>query len=189
MKKLFVIAAAALMGLTASAQNLKFAHVDFQALVVVVPEYAQAADALAAAQKDAQENLNEMLEEYQKKAQAYEKNAATWAQTIRESKEKELGSLQQRIQEFQQDIQGELQQMQQKSMVPIQQKVDDAIKAAAKEGGYIYVFDRAQMVYIDETQSTDITPVVRKALGIPEDRTPESVQAELQARAQELGMN
>ena len=40
------------------------------------------------------------------------------------------------------------------------------------------------MLYIDDKLSTDLTPAARTALGIPEDRTLESLQAELQAKAQ-----
>ena len=47
----------------------------------------------------------------------------------------------------------------------------------------MYVFDRQSALYIDDTQSTDLTPAARKALGIAEDRTLESLQAELQAQA------
>ncbi len=189
MKKLLLIAAAALVSLAASAQDQKLAHVDFQAVVFVVPEYAQAMTELAVAQKDAQDNLDEMLEEYQKKVQAYEKNQSTWSQTVRESKEKELTNLQQRIQEFQQDIQQELQTMQQQKIAPVQQKVSEAINAEAKKAGFLYVFDRSTMIYIDETNSQDLTQAVRTALEIPDDRTIESVQTELQAKIQELGLN
>ena len=40
------------------------------------------------------------------------------------------------------------------------------------------------MIYIDPAQAIDLTPEARKALNIPEDRTLESLQAELQAKAQ-----
>ena len=41
------------------------------------------------------------------------------------------------------------------------------------------------LLYIDTKQSTDLTPAARKALNIPDGRTLESLQAELQAQAQE----
>ena len=40
-------------------------------------------------------------------------------------------------------------------------------------------------LYIDPAQSTDLTPAARKALSIPEDRTMESLQKELQAAAEQ----
>ena len=69
-------------------------------------------------------------------------------------------------------------------MAPIYQKAQEAVGKLAKEGGFVYVFDRQSVLFIDDTQSTDLTPAARKNLGIAEDRTLESLQAELQAQAQ-----
>ena len=59
-----------------------------------------------------------------------------------------------------------------------------ALEKLAKEGGYIYVFEKASMLYVDETQSVDLTPAARKALNIPDGRTLETLQQELQAQSQ-----
>ena len=69
-------------------------------------------------------------------------------------------------------------------MAPIYQKAGDIVKELAKKGGYIYVFDVNTPLYFDASQSDDLTPAARKALNIPDDRTLESLQAELQAQAQ-----
>ena len=58
------------------------------------------------------------------------------------------------------------------------------MKDLAKQGGYVYVFDVGSLMYYDDAQSTDLTPLARKALGIADDRTLESLQAELQAQQQ-----
>ena len=57
MKKIFVVAAAALLTLSASAQNLKFAHVNYNELVMLMPEADAARTQMAAAQKEAEETL------------------------------------------------------------------------------------------------------------------------------------
>ena len=41
------------------------------------------------------------------------------------------------------------------------------------------------MLYIDEAQSTDLTPAARKALSIPEGRTLETREQEMAARQQQ----
>ena len=86
--------------------------------------------------------------------------------------------------EFEQSIQQELAAKQNELMAPLVQKAQDTVNSLAKAGSYIYVFDTAQMLYIDPAQSTDLTPAARKALNIPEGRTLETLQAELQAAAQ-----
>ncbi|MDD6151918.1 MAG: OmpH family outer membrane protein [Bacteroidales bacterium] len=183
MKKFFVFATMALAGITAFAQP-KFAHVNLNELVQLMPEMDEARTAMNASSKEANETYMAMVEEFNSKAQAYQQKASSWTPAIRESKEKELNEIQGRIQEFQESIQAELQQQQQQLMAPIYKKASDTVNAIAKEAGYIFVFEVSQLIYVDAQQSTDITPQAREKLGIPADRTLESLQAELQAQAQ-----
>ena len=69
-------------------------------------------------------------------------------------------------------------------MAPIYKKAQETVNTIAKAAGYIYVQDQGNFLYVDPTQSVDITPEARQALGIPADRTLESLQAELQAAAE-----
>ena len=183
MKKIVLAAVAILASLGLQAQP-KFAHVNFSELVQLMPEADQARATMAASSKEAQETLQAMQEEINNKYTQYEQKVSTWSPAIRESKEKELTDLTRRAQEFYQNIQQELQQQQEQLMAPIYQKAQEAVSKLAKEGGYVYVFDRQSILFIDDTQSTDLTPAARKDLGIAEDRTLESLQAELQAQAQ-----
>ena len=183
MKKIVLAAVAILAGFVLQAQP-KFAHVNFSELVQLMPEADQARATMAASSKEAQETLQAMQEEINNKYTQYEQKVSTWSPAIRESKEKELTDLNRRAQEFYQNIQQELQQQQEQLMAPIYQKAQEAVSNLAKEGGFVYVFDRQSILFIDDTQSTDLTPVARKALGIAEDRSLESLQAELQAQAQ-----
>lgn len=183
MKRFFVIAAMALICTAAMAQP-KFAHVNFSELVQLAPEADQARAAMNASSQEAQETYQAMVEEFQTKYQQYQSKASTWTQAILESKEKELTEIQQRIQEFEQSVQAELQQQQQQLMAPIYDKAQKVVTDLAKEGGYIYVFDMGTALYIDDSQSVDLTKAARKALGIADDRTLETLQAELQAQAE-----
>ena len=78
----------------------------------------------------------------------------------------------------------ELQQQEQELMQPIYEKVNNVIQDLAKKGGYIFVFDANNVLYLDATQSHDLTPDARKAMNIPADRTLEALAAELQAKQQ-----
>ena len=183
MKKILMFAAMALVSVAAFAQP-KFAHVNFTELYQLMPEADQARATMTASQNEAMETYQTMIDEYQSKLTQYQQKASTWTQTIRESKEKELGDMEQRIAEFQQSIQQELQQQQQQLMAPIYQKAQETVNTIAKAGGYIYVMDQSTFLYLDPAQSVDITPQARKALGIPDGRTLETLQAELQAAAE-----
>ena len=184
MKKIILVMAAALVALSASAQNLKFANVNFNELVMLMPEADSASAQMNASQQEAQDTYKSMMDEFQNKYQQYQQKSSTWTAAIRESKEKELADIQNRIEEFNQSIQQELQQQQSQLMAPIQKKAVEAVNKLAKEGGYIYVFEQGSLLYFDASQSTDLTPAARKALNIPASRTLESLQQELQAQAQ-----
>lgn len=184
MKKIILTAAAAVIALTASAQTPKFAHVNFSEIFQLMPEADKAREQLNAQSKEFEQTFQDMQEEFQSKLTQYQQKSSTWTATIKESKEKELNDIQNRLQEFQQTASSEIQQAQNNLMAPIQQKALDTVNKLAKEGGYIYVFDLGTALYVDESQSKDLTPAARKALGIPDGRTLETLQAELQAAQQ-----
>ena len=168
MKKIFIIAAMALMTLSASAQ--KIGRVNFSELVQLMPEADEARATLQAISKEADETLQSMYEEYQTKMNQYQQKQATWTPAIKESKEKELMEIQNRLQESQQTFQQEIQQKQNELMAPIYEKAQN-------------VFDASSALYFDEATTVDLTPAARKALNIAEGRTLQSLQEEIQAQA------
>lgn len=183
MKKILLVAAMALISAVGFSQS-KFAHVDLNTLVQLMPEMDAARVQMNASQQEAQETYQAMVEEFQTKYTQYQQKASTWTATIRESKEKELSDMQNRIQEFGNNVQQELAQQEQQLMAPLYQKAQETVEKLAKEGGYIYVFEASSVLFVDPAQSTDLTPAARKALNIPADRTLESLQAELAAQQQ-----
>ena len=184
MKKIVLIAVAALFTVAASAQNLKFAYVDFAELVQLMPEMDQARATLEENSKANEEILMSMYEEYQKKGQEYQQKASTWTPAIRESKEKELMDIQSRLEQTQQSLQMELQQLQNQLQAPVVEKAQKAVETLAKAKGVAGVFEKASLLFVDPSQLIDLTPEARTALNIPEGRTLEQLQQELAAKAQ-----
>ena len=86
MKKMFLIAAMAVMSVAAGAQDLMFAFVDFNEEIMLMPEMDQARATLEENQRTNEEILMAMYEEYQTKAQQIQQKASTWTPAIRESK-------------------------------------------------------------------------------------------------------
>ncbi|MBQ9654115.1 MAG: OmpH family outer membrane protein [Bacteroidales bacterium] len=183
MKKIVLIALASLMAFSAGAQKL--GRVNFNELVMLMPEMDKARETMSASQKEAEETYSAMVEEYQGKLTQYQQKSASWTAAIKESKEKELMDIQNRLQEFQQTISQELQQQQSQLMAPINEKANNAVKEIAKAKGLAVLFDASQAIYFDDALVEDITADARKALGIPADRTIEALQAELAAQAQQ----
>ena len=184
MKKIILIAVMAVMSVAASAQNLKFGYVNFNEIVMLMPDMDEARATMEENQKTNEEILVAMYEEYQTKMQQYQQMAETWTPAIRESKEKEIMEIQSRLEQTQQSLQQELQMLQQNLQAPIYEKAQNAVNELAKAKGIALVFEKSSLLYLDPAQGVDLTPEARKALNIPADRTLESLQAELQAKAQ-----
>ena len=184
MKKMFMIAAMAMISLAATAQDFKFAYVDFTEVVQLMPEMDSARVQIDAASAEAQETYGAMVEEYQSKAQQFQQKQASWTPAIRESKAAELQQIEVRIQEFQQAIQQDLQQLQNSLQAPIYEKAQNAVNELAKAKGVALVFEKSSLLYIDPAQGLDLTPEARKMLNIAEGRTLETLQQEMMAKAQ-----
>ena len=188
MKKIILIAAMAVMSIAASAQDLKLAYVDFNEIIMLMPEMDQARATLEENQKTNEEILMAMYEEYQTKAQQFQQKASTWTPAIRESKEREIMDIQARLEQTQQSLQQEMQQLQNSLQAPIYEKAQNTVNEIAKSKGIAAVFEMGSLLYVDPAQLINLTAEARVALNIPEDRTLESLQAELQAKAQAAQM-
>lgn len=166
--KLFLVVVMAGISVAAFAQAPKFAHINFQELVVLMPESDSAKVKMEAFGKELQEQIEALQTELQSKFTTYQQKQATWTAGVLEAKQKELQELNQRMEEFKQTAQEEFQKKQQELMVPILDKAKKTIATVAKREGYIYVFDISTGVlpYFDEQQSTDFLPLIKKELKI-----------------------
>ncbi len=170
--KLILVAVAAFMVTTVSAQDLKFGHVNTQSLIELMPDRDSAMVKLDTYSKTLEETLVGMQNEYQTKISEYEQKRATWTAVVLESKTKELQTIESRIMEFQQNAQQEFSAMQQMLFAPVVRKAQDAINKIAKAQGLIYVFDLSAgaVPYVDTEKSLDIMPLVKSELGIPAEK-------------------
>lgn len=171
MKKFILIlffAALATMG--ANAQ--KFGHINTSELVSLMAETDSARVQLEAYQNELIEEMDAMQTEYNTKLNTYQQKSATWTAAIRESKENELREIAQRLEQFQQTAQNDLGNMQQTLMMPIYQKAQEAIDKLGKENNLMYIFDTSAgaIIYMDDTQSMNMLPKAKEALGIPAEK-------------------
>jgi outer membrane protein len=182
MKRIIIIAAMALMSVSAFAQKL--AYVDFNELVMLMPEMDEARATLEENSKTNEEIMMAMYEEYQSKVQQYEQKSSTWTAAVLEAKQREIMEIEQRLQQTQQSLQQEIQQLQQNLQAPVVEKANKVVNELAKAKGLAAVFDKSTFIYVDNEQMVDLTAEARVALNIPEGRTLETLQAEMMAKAQ-----
>ena len=144
MKKL-VLMLMLLAPMTIMAQ--KFGKVNTQAIMQALPDYAKASGEMAALQKQKENDLKSMNEEFQRKADEYQKAESTMNATTKQQKETELQALQQKIQQAYQDGQQELQKKNNELMQPIIEKMRTAIEAVGKAGNYTFIFEDGTAIY------------------------------------------
>lgn len=146
----------------------KFGHIRSQEILIVMPEYTKAQADIETMQKQYEEEMKRVEEEFQKKFTAFQQEQANLPKNILERRQKELQELNERGMQMQQDAQQQLQQSWMQMLEPIAKKIDDAIKAVGQEGGYVFIFDlnATQIPFINETYATDVTSAVKAKLGI-----------------------
>ncbi len=169
--KLTLVAVLMMSATTLSAQ--KFGRVDLAAIVPNMAEFKEAQTNLETYGKDLQDQLEQIQVEFNTKLADYEKNAATYTDSVRQLKESELSQLQQRFSDFQQIAQQDIQRKEQELMSPIYEKANAAIEKVAKAGGYLVIFSTANdapaaagLAYFDKEALTDVTSLVKTELGI-----------------------
>jgi outer membrane protein len=156
-KKTFLfIALAALFLLTAgiaAAQTTKAAYVDSEKILGELPEAQKASQELGAMVKSWQDSVAAMQSDLQKQVDEYQKQQSVMAAAKKDAEEKRLNDLNVRWREFyaqKLDPQkGEAAQEREKRLAPIREKVLRAIEAVAKEDGFTFVFDRANVLFAD----------------------------------------
>jgi outer membrane protein len=164
--KLTLVLAMMLSCTTLFAQKL--GRINSQEVMLAMPETAEMQTKLQAVAKDWEENLELINVEFNNKLQEFQKNLNSMSDAARQIKEKDLNDLRQRGTEMQQMAQQDLARQEQELMTPIIEKAQNAIQAVSKAGGFTAVFETGTLVYFDETTLIDITPLVKKELGITE---------------------
>lgn len=156
-----------------SAQKFKFGHTNSQEIMQALPDTQNAKTELEKLAKQHTDRFNAMKAEYEKKYTEYIENSQLkpespekWDELTYADKETELQSLQQRLTNYEAMAQQKLQEKQNELLKPITDKVTKAITDVAKEGAFTYIFDISTLLYFSEEQSIDITPLVKKKLGI-----------------------
>lgn len=146
----------------------KFAHFDSSTIIPNMKEYVAAQSELETLQKQYTEDLKRMEDELQKKGEEYQKEQAKLLDNVKQRREAELQDLYTRIQQTAQDNQQALSRASSDKMQAIQDLIMAAIKKVGEAGGYIYIVDTSAGVipFVNPTLSTDVTPEIKKALGM-----------------------
>lgn len=152
----------------ASSGPLKIGYTSVEYVLSQMPESKQIESDLKAFSTQLENQLKSKYQEYQTKAEAYQKGGSTMTDVVRADKEKELTNLQQSIQEFQRSADQSLQQKQQTLLKPALDKLQKTIDQVANENGYTYVLnsDGASPVLLHGPKEGDISDLILKKMGV-----------------------
>lgn len=166
MLKKIMLALALIVPMLASAQGtVKIGYVNADEVLFAMPETKQVQTQLAAISKKYEDDLGKMRLELQTKMEDFQKLGENEPPSIRERKAKDIEDLQKRIEDFYQQAQTELQRQQQTLIAPIHARLQDAIDAVGKEGGFTIIVQKEALLFY-AAPAVDITPLVKTKLGI-----------------------
>jgi outer membrane protein len=173
MRKFLILGLAAATLVFVAANNItndtkKFGYINTMDIFQLMPEAGKADTVLAKYAEELEKELEEMYAEYEKKVKDYTTKQSERSATLNQTKQEEILQLQQRIQRTEQAFQQELVEKQRKLLAPIEEKIDKAVQDVAKENGISYVFDTSKGAILYADEKDDISPLVRKKLGLKE---------------------
>lgn len=156
-------------GQTAAAQSYKFGHINGDEIIRIMPEFESAKANMEKLYKELSDYFNVISAELNSKYNEYIRDSKNYNEVLRQVKEQELNDLNRRAQEFQTTAQTHFQEKQTEMFQPVYARIDKAVKDVGRENGFIYIFDTSQgdLLFFDESKSTDVTPLIKQKLNIP----------------------
>ena len=144
----------------------KFGKVNTQVVVQSLPDYAKAQGEMAALSKQKENDLKSMQDELTRKYQEYDKSKSAMNPTKQKETEEELQGLNAKSQQAYQDAQKELSEKNNALLEPILTKVQNAITAVGKAGGYTSIFEigTSGVVFFGDNVK-DVTEEVKAKVG------------------------
>ncbi|MEA4974465.1 MAG: OmpH family outer membrane protein [Paludibacter sp.] len=145
----------------------KLAYVNVQEIFQVMPELSDVEKTVADLNEQFKKELDKLYEEYYAKAKDYQDNLATMAETIKTRRQGEIVDMEKRIGTFQQSANEELQRKQMELVNALREKILKATAEVGTENNYTYIFDLStQTIAFHSPKAVDVTPLVKKKLGI-----------------------
>ena len=148
-----------------NAQEVKIAFVNTQEVFMALPEVADMQKKLEDLNAKYKKELATMQGEYQKKYSDFIAQQDSLTENIKVRRMQEVQDMQQRMDNFVQVAQQDVAKQQQDLLTPIQQKIQDAIKAVGAEKGYTYIIDPQVLLY-QGSNAIDATQFVKAKLGL-----------------------
>ncbi len=161
--KAMVIAIAVLAlgwGLAAEDQAVKIGIVDIDQAIGASGSGKAAREELDQKKREAELELQPMVERYQELAGEYQKKRVVLSDEKRREMEVDITELQNRIELKQSEAQTRLRMDFERLITPLQQQLDKAVAKVGRDGGYSLILVRGQPPILYSREALDITDLV-----------------------------
>lgn len=165
MIKRIMLALALIVPMMVSAQTVKIGYLSPDEIMQSMPEAKTVQTKLAELSKKYEDQLATMRNELQTRMDELKRLPESEPQSIRERKAKDIEDMQTRLQQFYETAQQDLERQRQTLIQPLQTKLQDAVDAVGKEGGFTVILYKDMMMYY-ASPAVDITGQVKTKLGI-----------------------
>ena len=149
-----------------AASGQKLGYINSADLIEIMPETKRAEASLKAYVKTLEKDLGNLQSDYQKKVTEYQSQERSMADVVKQTKIQAIQELELKMQESQMAGQQKVAEKRAELFKPILDKAEKAVKAVGKENGYDYIFDTNSGAFIYSKESHDVTPLVKKKLGL-----------------------
>ncbi len=162
---------ACLLGATAlSAQNPtpKYGHMNLGNLLEAMPDTKKANDDLKVFADKLSAKDDSLTKAFQAAYNQLEQdyNSGILTPVVAQQRQEELQKQQAFIQKFEEDAQKQVSDKRDELLKPILDRVDAAVKAVAKENGYLMIFDTSSGAMLFAADTEDVTELVKKKLNL-----------------------
>lgn len=146
-------------------KDFKIGHLYSEAILIAMPERLAIEKQLSDLTKQLENEVQNKYKEYQTK---YERvlTDTTLSEAAQEALVNQLSQLEVSIQKLQVESQQVILAKREELYIPLYDKINKAIARVAKARGYTYIIDGSQGTLVYGLDSYDITPLVKRELGL-----------------------
>ncbi len=147
----------------------KFGYLNTAELLQAMPEVQSADKQLSAFKEGLDKGGESKVKAFQDDYKQYvdDVNSGVLSKVQQADREATLSKEQQAINDYQQQVQDQVEQKRQELLKPILQKIDEAVKAEGKEGGYTFIFDSSVSgALLYAVEGDDLMDAIKHRLGL-----------------------
>lgn len=166
MKKTFFAFLLLALPLLVSAQTLRFAYFDYDAVLQSMDDYVQAQASLHQLRTKYDAETRRSEDDFNQKYDEFLDGQRSFAPSIFRKRQAELQEQLDKNIAFKQETEQLLKQAEDDALAPVRQRLDEAVKRVGQEGGYAFVMRATTdtLPYVDPAQGYDITEQLKAVL-------------------------